>query len=112
LTLPPVAIVPFSPFTLPPVAVPSSSYTLSPAVFPSSTYSTSPAASPQADNSYTQGFIFTNSYASSSCSGEILFSFGDYLGGCTNDTSSSTSYLYLIDTGKKKIRIFLNCEQC
>ena len=111
-TLPPVAVVPFSPLTLPPVAVPSSSYTLSPAVFPSSTFSTSPAASPQADNSYTQGFIFTNSYASSSCSGEVLFSFGDYLGGCTNDTSSSTSYLYLIDTGKKILRIFLNCEQC
>ena len=86
--------------TLSPVTSPTSA--------PQSVYSSSPAASPQYVGAYTQGFIFTNSYASSSCSGEVLFSFGDYLGNCTNSTASSTSYRYLIDPGTELlIRTYL-----
>eukprot|EP01036_Dinobryon_divergens_P022703 gene22703-30985_t len=93
------AALPLSAYTYYPAAFPQSVYTNYPAAFPQSVYTNSPAASPQSVDAYTSGFIFTNSYASSSCSGDVLFSFGDYLGDCTNSTSSSTSYQYLIDPG-------------
>jgi len=48
-------------------------------------------------DTYQDGFIFTNSYSTSTCSGEVLFSFGDYVGYCVDD---SPSYKYFINPGK------------
>mmetsp|Transcript_16387 Transcript_16387/g.22584 ORF Transcript_16387/g.22584 Transcript_16387/m.22584 type:complete len:276 (+) Transcript_16387:366-1193(+) len=89
--------------TLVPTAMPSPLGETSPPISnpPSnSLLSLTPTKGPSTDGgSYQAGFIFTNSYSSSTCTGAVLFSFGDYLGYCIAGSSSSTKY-------------FINPESC
>ena len=49
--------------------------------------------------SYSTGYYYTNSYSSSSCTDQILSSYGDYFGTCKFRSSTGNSYKYLIDLG-------------